>query len=222
MKGDSMKRFLQISSALLIMAVAVHADLTFNYTYQFSTSTNALAPAGPGPWLTATFVDVAPDTVDLTLLTTGLTGIEFVGEFYFNLDPLLDLTLLSFSAPTKTGFFADPIISKSINAYKADGDGKYDILIDFGTSDGGTSTTRFNVGDAVKYTISYPGLTASSFNFLSAPAGGAGPFLTAAHVMSTQDITTTSGWVTVPEPASMILITTSTIGLGFIRRRLMA
>jgi hypothetical protein len=52
-------------------------------------------------------------------------------------------------------------------------------------------------------------LTAASFDFLSTPAGGHGPYLTAAHVQSIgagED----SGWVTAPEPATLGILATGT------------
>jgi hypothetical protein len=46
---------------------------------------------------------------------------------------------------------------------------------------------------------------AESFNFLSAPDGGSGPFLTAAHVQGIGPRGDDSGWVTVPEPTGLAL-----------------
>ena len=101
-------------------------------------------------------------------------------------------------------------ISQGVDAFKADGDGFYDILLSF--SSGGNVNKTFTQGDILEYTISAPGLTATSFDFLSAPAGGHGPFHLAAHIQNTgggED----SGWVTdstggsliVPEPTSATL-----------------
>ena len=174
-------------------------------------------PMNPPPWLNATFVDVSPSHVDLTISAVGLTGGEKVEGVYFNLAPALNPAQLAFSAPTKTGAFANPTIShgsisKPYDQYKADGDGKYDILIAFNT-DG--LTNAFNGGEAVKYTITLASLTANSFDFISAPGGGAGEYKTAAHLQALQGLqalgcpTGDSAWVTTPEPATMALL-----GLG--------
>jgi hypothetical protein len=171
-------------------------------------------PTNSPPWLNATFADVSLDTVELTITAVGLTGGEKVGGIYFNLDPVLDPTQLVFSAPTKTGSFSDPTVSTGLDSYKADGDGKYDILIAFDTD----NADAFYGGNVVKYTITLASLTANSFDFLSSPAGGAGPFKTAAHIQALGTCGD-SAWITggrthdVPEPATMCILGLGAFGL---------
>jgi hypothetical protein len=177
------------------------------------------APAGSTPWLNATFDDGgAAGTVTLTLSATNLTGGEFVGDWYFNLDPALDSSSLLFSAPTKVGSFGDPGIGKATDAYQADGDGKYDIEFAFAMGGAGV---RFGAGESATYTITgISTLTANSFKFLSSPAGGHGPYYTAAHVQGIAiEGGTTSAWVTVPEPSSFVLAVAGILGLAFMGRR---
>ncbi|MHC4636075.1 MAG: PEP-CTERM sorting domain-containing protein [Planctomycetota bacterium] len=164
-------------------------------------------PTNPPPWMIATFDDGGTlGTVDLTISAPGLDGDnEKCAGIYFNLDPDLDPTLLAFSDPTKTGTFDDPIINRGANGHKADGDGYYDIRLDFGP-DG--STRAFNGGDVVQYTITLASLTANSFDFLSKTGGGTGPFQAAAHLLSL-GATQESAWITTPEPATIFLF-----GLG--------
>ena len=183
--------------------------LTFGANFEFSGGT---APSGLAPWFTVTFDDHGGvGSVDFTLTATNLTGAENVLSLYLNLDPALYGTLpLTFGGLVKTGSFDTPSISQGIDAFKADGDGTYDILLSF--SPGGNVNKTFTQGDVLRYTIGAPGLTAASFDFLSTPAGGHGPFHLAAHIQNTgggED----SGWVTdsadggpiVPEPASVSL-----------------
>jgi hypothetical protein len=169
----------------------------------------------PPPWVTAKFDDEgSPGTVVLTISASGLDGDnEKVAGVYLNLDPAFDPTLLGFSTPTKTGAFDNPVINTGVDGYKADGDGYYDIQINF---DPDGPAKAFNGGEIVKYTITLASLTANSFDFLSAPGGGTGVYKAAAHLLSV-GATDESAWITTPEPATICLL-----GLGalvLLRRR---
>ncbi|MGA2323295.1 MAG: PEP-CTERM sorting domain-containing protein [Sedimentisphaerales bacterium] len=171
-------------------------------------------PTNPAPWLKATFDDGGSSgSVVLTITAVGLTGGEKVNEVLFNLDPALNPALLAFSAPTKTGSFEDPDISKGVDSFKADGDGYYDILIAFNT-DG--MMDAFNGGESVKYTITLASLTANSFDFVSAPGGGTGQYITAAQLQAL-GTSGNSAWVTTPEPATLSLLAVGAAAL--LRRR---
>jgi len=192
--------------ASLVLAVAgpvSAATLVFDSSYEFSGGTS---PEGAAPWLRATFDDGGKSgEVTLTFEAANLVGTEFVSNLYFNLDPVFDPTQLVFGAITKVGSFDDPSISTGVDAFKADGDGKYDLLFGFATSGAGGGIHRFGVGESMSLKISgIAGLVANSFNFLSAPDGGNGPWLTAAHVQSIGRAGG-SGWVTVPEPSGVAL-----------------
>lgn len=198
----------------LFVASAQAALTTFALSYEFS---GATPPEGMAPWLTATFDDHdTPGSVDLTLETTNLTDNEFAFELLFNLDPELDASALVFSAPVKTGEFADPTIDLGMNSFPGDGGGYFDIRVDFDNSNG--PSTRFGVGDAVEYTITgISTLTTDSFDSLSAPHGGHGTHAVAAHVGGIGPDDGDSGWISVPEPGTLIVLVLG--GLALLRRR---
>jgi hypothetical protein len=178
--------------------------------YQFNTPfPTDPSPSGPTPWLTADFENIN-NGVSLTLSAAGLTGSEFASEVYFNLAANLNPASLTFVKTASTGAFSIPTIDQaSQNNYKADGDGKYDFRFNFGTANG----TTFTGGDSITYLIGgISGLDASNFGFLSAPAGGSGPFYAAAHIQSLANGDSTwiepgGGPITtpVPEPAPLAL-----------------
>ena len=169
------------------------------------------------PWLTATYEDQGANEVLFTLeATDNLTGIENVKQFYFNFDDALDLSALTFTPVNSGGLFKLPSWTFDENNLKADGDGKYDIRLDFST--GSNTRKTFGQGDSVSYLLSYNGLEPmgeSSFNFFSQPAGGKGPFLVAAHVQNT--LYGGSAWLASDKPAATVIpepATGSLLGLA--------
>jgi len=186
-----------------LRASANSSSVTYNFDNEFSGGT---APSSAiKPWITAVFQDTStPGSVKLTLSAPHLTASEFVSGWYFNLNSILDPTKLMFNSGTvSAGSFGLPSIHESVDTYKADGDGKYDILLSFSTS-GGLSG-NFTSGDTLTYTLTgnFGGhvLSAADFLFLSAPAGGHGPFDAAAHVQGIGQNGGASGWV---DPSSPI------------------
>jgi len=213
------------SVALLPIQNAAANSFTFNLDTEFS---GGQAPGGAPPWLSATFTDVSSGVVSLTLSASppggaGLTGTENVDGWYFNVTPSFVGSLV-FSPTTTTLPSGGSLLSilQGEDAFKADGDGLYDILFNFGTGTG----HGFGVGDTLTETISASGLVASDFNLLSSPAGGHGPFLTAAHVQNTTGAGSGgSGWIaptgaTVPDVGSTsMLLGVTLLGIEGLRRR---
>ncbi len=206
-----MLRFLRailVLAFVCLLCPVAQAALTFNLGLEFS---GAQSPTEAPPWLRATFTSTGANTV--TLVMENLLDVGFVaggtGEkgWYFNVDPLPSLTFV------KTGG-VDAVVYQGLNSFKADGDGKYDVAFSF-------KNAGLVAGATSSWTITGTGLTESSFNALSAPAGGHGPFRTAAHV---QGLTGGgSGWVTeggiVPAPAAAGLVFIGLGLIGWFRRR---
>ena len=104
------------------------------------------------------------------------------------------------------------------DAFQADGDGRYDILIDFSTA----AADRLLAGEIVIFDVTSTtvGFTSDSFLVFSAPGGGNGPFRAAAHIQSLPN--GQSDFITeeIPEPTSMILLGTglATLAAGLRKR----
>jgi hypothetical protein len=163
-------------------------------------------PAGPTPWLTVTTTDSGPNVVLVEFTATNLTGSEFISEWFLNVDPALDVSQMTITLQSQTGAFLLPSIGRATNGFKADGDGLFDIRLVFDSS--GTNDHRFSAGDSLRYSVSSNTgtLVSTSFSFLSAPDGGDGPFLAAAHVNATGVGGLESRWIAaVPEPSAALL-----------------
>jgi hypothetical protein len=203
--------------ALSGTAPAGATTLTLGLDVEFSGGT---APSGTAPWIAATFDDSfgGPNTVRLTMEADNLVGTENVKGWYFNLDPSLNPTLLTFAVVGTPGSTPNSI-GKGVDAFKADGDGFFDILFDFPPPPG-SAAARFTAGETVVYDITYTGpLDASDFSFPSVNGGGNGVFLSAAHVQQTGG-GSGSGFIgIVPEPGTAALLALGLAGVVGARRR---
>lgn len=205
------------ATVVCVMAVALGTasanELVFQPCEEFS---GATPPAGTAPWLTSKFDDAGGvGSVTMTLETTNIIAEEYVSKWLFNVAAAIDPTSLVFSIASKVGSFTDPTISTGADLFKADGDGYYDIMVAFET--GGTSGERFTAGDSLVCTITAPLLTAYAFDALSASKDqGKAVFPTAAHVQGIGPQAAGSGWVTVPESCSAVLLV---LGASILSRR---
>jgi len=180
-------------------------------------------PVGPAPWLRATFDDGgSAGQVSLMVSALGLTDPEFIRGLYFNLDPALSATALSFSDPVKVGQFDDPDIGLGTDAFRAGPSGGFDIHLAFATSNAKKGKKRFGAGEEATFTISGPAsLVAGSFSFFCEASGGAGALPVAAKVQAIGG--SGSGWLTqetspIPEPLTIGLLASGAAAM-LLRRR---
>jgi hypothetical protein len=161
--------------------------------YQFSTPfPGDLSATG---MVDASFVNVTPGTVLLTITNVNFASGEFVkggggagAGLFFNVNPSDNPTNLIFTLESENGSYI-PTVSTGENAFKADGDGYYDIEMDF-------SGTSFSVNSSLTYQITgVANLTAADFEYESAPGGGSGPFYAAAHVQGLPPNGSNSTWI---------------------------
>jgi hypothetical protein len=205
-----------------MMEPATGATYYLSQTYGIG----SVAPAGKTPWLTLTTTTLGgadAGKVQLEFHASGLTGPEYLDEWYLNFDPKLDPTKLSFGSAVKTGSFSLPTVKLASDGYKAGPDGRFDIKLLFSSSNAGGGADRFTAGDKLSYTVSYKGdpIAAESFDFFSKPEGSYGPYHTAAHVLSTGPKAKDSAWInSVPEPGPPLqALVLGTALLTFFRRR---
>jgi hypothetical protein len=162
----------------------------------------------------ASFACLSDTSVQLTLQGLPDLGSGKITSFYFNFQPgtAADLTFV------RTSGVAQSAIHLGLNAYKADGDGSYDIKIDFPESGAVLTSGSKAVFDIHRTTGG--SLSINDFNDVSVAADGktpslnpyGAPYVLAAHV---QAITNGgSDWVNlgtpqpqaqVPEPTTVII-----------------
>jgi hypothetical protein len=197
-----------LSFALVFSGIAPRDSdaLQFTLDQEFSGS-GATATGYP----VVTIADSGVNQVTLTIQNNFTTSVEKVTEVSLNSNVLpLTFTFVSGDAATS--------IDQGSNCCKADGDGFFDIQLNYSPSG-----NIFTNSDQSVYTISGTGLTAASFNFVSfcGQGCGNGGWAGAAHIQALGTNAQGSGWfgASVPEPSTLLLLGAGLTGLGIWRRK---
>lgn len=207
-------------SLLLIGSLTANANIEYQFGTPFD---NDVAPNSGSPWVDAYFIDGAPGSgiVYFTVSNVNLAPGEFIqgsgngssGGLFFNLNDNLNVADLNFALVSQTADFGTIINTEESPGYHADGDGLYNIQIDFSTQ----SFTN-NASFTYKLTLTGGDLTASDFEQLSAPGpgGNQGPYYAAAKIMGDSGAPGGSTYIqpgnyevlATPEPAPIALLAT--------------
>lgn len=220
----------QVLATAMVLALtagpAAAASITWNAEFEFSESGDSISSANA---IQLTLSDAVGGGVDFSLTGAFAAG-EFLSGLYLNFDP--SKALIDASNFTNESGVAPESLNFGTNAFKADGDGDFDILLEFSTN-----PPRFDNNDTLTYLIT--GVTVADFNFLSVdgPEGKTG-FPVAFRVQGLGANNEGSGWFTdrepvcdpspcddpdpdpVPEPTSLILLGIGSLaGAAIVRRR---
>jgi hypothetical protein len=214
-------KFIRVSIAfaaglfLMTGAQASSFQLDFNYDFSNPGDLDSAPPSG-SDWLIAVFDDGGSAGSATLTLTVGNIGVADVTSVYLNFDDAQGISNLSIAQSGGTGPTATAI-NQSMNTYQADGDGIYDLKIDWANND-------FMAGEVITFDITgsgaASGFVANDFNYLAEIGDPKGPFFGAAKFQSTGVAGEQSAWVAaVPVPAAVWLFGSALGFLGWIRRR---
>lgn len=201
-------------------------SISFGLDFEFSGGTQ---PEGATPWATITIDDAADtggaNSVRVTI-SNNLTDGEFISEFSLNLDPALDPTQLTFTAVNMNAVgnpAGDPndfSFSTGVDAFQADGDGKFDMRLGLPPPPGAFAA-KYTAGETLVFDLTFSAaLSAADFDFGSASGGGNGTFRAAAHVQGIGLDDEDSGWIgPVPEPSVALLMAAGALAAGIAIRK---
>ena len=207
MKFTNVIRAVSVAGLLAVIPSIASAN-----TLSFAINTK-FAGTPQSPTATALFDDNtgAANTVNLTLTSLNTVDNDTITEWYFNFNPLKDVTALTFAydvASTGPNLDASPGLGQ--NDYKADGGGNFDIFLSWPNSG-----TTFNEGQSVMFlvTSSAGAIDVSDFAFLDDGTGGAkGPYGSAIKNSAYWADPTTGVEVPVPSSLAGLLGLALTVG----------
>lgn len=156
---------LMLSGILVFLSCQLTTGKASSLTFDYD--------VGGQPALEAVFSD---SSGGVTLNISALSSGDGINSIYFNLNPLLSSSGLTFTPASGSGStFSDFSVQTGTDCFKVDGGGKYDIKLSF-------PSTPISGGDSITFDIAgITGLNAGDFDFLSTPGVGSnGPSVSSA------------------------------------------
>jgi hypothetical protein len=129
--------------------------------YDFSVLVTGDPPQGTSPFATLIIQNAGANTVDMTLThNAGSASGQFLTKLLLNIEPFPGSPTLTHSSSKITGF------GFGLDAFN-DASGRFDMYLDFETSNRNGGADRLKPGESVTWQVSAPGLDESHFLALS-------------------------------------------------------
>ncbi len=181
--------------------------------YEYTAVVSGYAPAGSPPWAILTITDVSGGVqFDLQAKLQG--QYEFISKLLLNIDPF---PTSGFPTSGSISGAATGTWAIAYNSFSGIGE-RFDMVVEFETAN---NPGRLTGNESVSWTIS--GLQASWFTARSEKQKGQsfepGTWFTLLHVQGIGPNADQSGWLTVPEPGTLLLFGTGLAAPLLLRRR---
>jgi hypothetical protein len=181
--------------------------------------------------------------VHVILNNTGLAPADaFTSDWWFNFSgDATQLTFSNFTTSGGDGVLLPPDIDTCNNCtdaqFRPDGDGFFDVWLEFSTSGAGGGVQRFEAGEIVEFDITLAGITADNFNLQSIDGPGDTSndhWCAATHAQGLPDDPGEGSDFLggqcdrfppagngAPEPGTLLLLGATALGAGLVGRRRM-